>query len=41
MRQHAFNDGHKGITLSDQEMIDNSNWDDLITQNRQKYCKYK
>lgn len=41
MRQNAFNLGHKGITLSDQEMIDNSNWEELLKQNREKYCKYK
>lgn len=41
MRQNAYNLGHKGITLSDQEMIDDSNWDDLLKQNREKYAKYK
>ena len=41
MRQNAFNLGHKGITLTDQEMIDNSNWEELLKQNRAKYCKYK
>ena len=41
MRQNAFNFGHKAITLSDQEMIDNSNWDELLKQNREKYAKYK
>ena len=41
MRQNAFNLGHKGITLSDQEMLDNSNWDVLLKQNREKYAKYK
>lgn len=41
MRQNAYNLGHKGITLSDQEMIDNSNWDELLKRNREKYTKYK
>ena len=41
MRQNAYNLGHKGITLSDQEMIDNSNWEELLKQNREKYARYK
>lgn len=41
MRQNAYNLGHKGITLSDQEMIDNSTWEELLKQNREQYSRYK
>lgn len=37
MRQKAYSQGDKGITLKDMETIDNCSWEELVRKNRQKF----
>lgn len=39
MRQKMYDNGHKGITLEDKEVIDNANWSELIKRNREALYK--
>lgn len=37
MRQKAYSQGDKSITLKDMETIDNCSWEELVRKNRQKF----
>lgn len=41
MRQKAFSQGDKSITLKDMETIDTCNWDELVKKNREKFGQLK
>jgi hypothetical protein len=34
-----YDNGHKGITLEDKEVIDNTNWEELVKRNREALYK--
>ena len=41
MRQKAYSNGDKSITLKDMEAIDTCSWEELVKKNRQQFGQLK